>query len=119
MRGTGIDVGSTCLCLVVHVSAYTTTFITLFQVAKGRSIAGSESVGKKELEEERSLQLMGMAGTVDVVASMVKAADLEELEGEMAMAPRREDSRRRYFIVFYWKGFKRVRDVSEGGEIHI
>lgn len=68
-------------------------------MAKGRSIAASESVGKKELEEERSLQLMGMAGTVDVVASMVKAADLEELEGEMAMAPRREDSRRRYFIV--------------------
>lgn len=56
------------------------------QVAKGRALP--EGAGKKELEEERSLQLMGMGGTVDVVSSMVKAADLEILYGEMAMAPR-------------------------------
>lgn len=93
-------------------------FSSHHQVAKGRSIAGSESAGKKELEEERSLQLMGMAGTVDVVASMVKAADLEELEGEMAMAPRWEDSGRRYFNVFYCKGFKRVRGIFQAGRIY-
>lgn len=46
------------------------------------------SAGKKELQEERALQLKGMQGTVDVVSSMVKAADLEILYGEMAMTPR-------------------------------
>ena len=63
----------------------------------------AEAAGKKELEEERSLQLRGMAGTVDVVASMVKAADLEELEGEMAMAPRL-DPRRFGFACFDFSG---------------
>lgn len=51
------------------------------------------SGSKKELEQERSLQLMGMGGAVAVVSSMVKAADLEELYGDMAMAPRRGSAR--------------------------
>lgn len=53
----------------------------------------NEGATKKELEEEKSLQLIGMGGAVAVVSSMVKAADLEELYGEMAMAPRRGSER--------------------------
>lgn len=52
-----------------------------------------EGGNKKELEQEGSLQLLGMGGTVAVVSSMVKAADLEELYGDMAMAQRRGSAR--------------------------
>lgn len=52
-----------------------------------------EGASKKELEQEGSLQLMGMGGAVAVVSSMVKAAGLEELYGDMAMAPRRGSAR--------------------------
>lgn len=52
-----------------------------------------EGGSKKELEQEGSLQLIGMGGAVAVVSSMVKAADLEELYGDMAMAPRRGSAR--------------------------
>lgn len=62
------------------------------QVAKGRSLP--EGSMKKEVEEERSLQSLGMGGTVDVLSSMVKAADLEVLYGDMAMVPRQGGERR-------------------------
>ncbi|CAM9678250.1 unnamed protein product, partial [Ectocarpus sp. 12 AP-2014] len=65
----------------------------LAKVAKGRAGSEGASASKKDLEQDRSLQLMGMGGAVAMVSSMVKAADLEELYGDMAMVPRRGSAR--------------------------
>lgn len=61
------------------------------QVAKGNSLPDGAS--KKEQEEVQALHMLGMKGMVDVVSSMVKAADLEVLYGEMEMAPRQGSER--------------------------
>lgn len=53
-------------------------------MAKGSTL--QEGNGKKEQEDARSLQMVGMQGIVDVLSSMVKAADLEVLASEMEAA---------------------------------
>ncbi|CAM9531993.1 unnamed protein product, partial [Sphacelaria rigidula] len=80
-------------CDLQAIDLFKRIVTALAKVAKGCTLP--DSAGKKEQEDARSLQMLGMKGIVDTVSSMVKAADLEILAGEMEMASRQTGGRKR------------------------